>query len=627
MRFIASLWCLVLLGLLLVAPSLRAQEAAAPADAPAAPADDLDKRKEEAKVRFQRGLELVQNESWDAALAEFLVSRELFPTRVALKNAAVCLRQLKRYVEALAMYNELIEKFSASVPPEERKTIDDAIAQLKKNVGEILVESDQKESTIVVDGQQKGTTPQPAMGVNAGTHTVRVSKEGYEAYEEQVLVAGGQRKTISAKLKPLSKIGRLSVKEASGKSLDVVVDGAVVGKTPFQGVVAAGPHTVLLKGEGNLGTAPTPADVKENQASNLTLSAVELDAEIRIEPTPANARVDVDGVQIGNGVWEGRLPSGVHKLEIAADGFVAYRKDVRLNKGKREIVKVVLERDLSNPMWSAGFVPHLYVEAFAGGAIAMSFSGGADEACSAGDCSDSSLPLGFIAGARGGYQLTKGLGVELGLGYLSMSESMTRSVSATGETNAAGEATVFTSTNYEDKTTFSGPFAAISAAYHFLDDTPLTFRVAAGAARVKATFKNGGTFNAILTNPCNTADPNCDPSETEAISQDVQIPERDASIWVPFVAPEVRFGYRFSKKFMLDIGAAVFFMLPPETPRTGDNALSLSEGQRRTALDDVPDAFENPPSNARPGLVSFPKENGFGTFFAIMPTIAGRFDF
>ena len=31
---------------------------------PAASPDDLEKRKEEAKVRFQRGLELVQNESW-----------------------------------------------------------------------------------------------------------------------------------------------------------------------------------------------------------------------------------------------------------------------------------------------------------------------------------------------------------------------------------------------------------------------------------------------------------------------------------------------------------------------------------------------------------------------------------
>ena len=42
---------------------------------------------------------------------------------VALKNAALSLRQLKRYVEALAMYNELVAQFGNNIPPEERKMI------------------------------------------------------------------------------------------------------------------------------------------------------------------------------------------------------------------------------------------------------------------------------------------------------------------------------------------------------------------------------------------------------------------------------------------------------------------------------------------------------------------------
>ncbi len=636
MRILARPWYLMLLGCLVLVLPARAQDA--PAEAPdaaaaapaaeAAPPEDAEKRKEEAKVRFQKGLELVQNESWDAALAEFLVSRELFPTRVALKNAAVCLRQLKRYVEALAMYNELLEKFGSGLPPDEKKTIEDSVAQLRANVGELAIDSDQKESTVVIDGQQKGTTPLPVIGVNAGTHTVRIAKEGFEAYEQQVLVAGGQRKAISAKLKALSKIGRLVVRESGGKALDVVVDGAVVGKTPnYQGIVAVGPHTVLLKGEGNLGTAPTSADVKENQATTLTLSAVELDSELRIEPTPSNARVFVDSVQIGNGVWEGRLQSGAHKIEVAADGFIAFRKDVRLVKGKKEITKVALERDLSNPMWSAGFVPHLYVEVFGGVAIAPSLGGGADKACSAGDCSDSSLPLGFIAGARGGYQLTQGLGVELALGYLYLHESMTRKVSAVGENDPAGNPEIFTSSDYKDETTLSGPLAAVSAAYHFLETTPLTFRVSAGAARMNAKFINGGTFSAELDNPCAVADPACNPDENFTVTQKVQIPERNASIWVPFVAPEARIGYRLSKKFMLDFGVSLFVMLPPPSPRTGDNTLSLKEGQRKTALQDVDPAFAMPPSAARPGIVTFPEEDAFGTFFAITPTIAGHFDF
>jgi hypothetical protein len=600
-------------------PATLLAQAAAP-EAAATP-EDAEKRKEEAKVRFQRGLELVQNESWDAALAEFLASRKLFPTRVALKNAALSLRQLKRYVEALAMYNELLTSFGATIPPEERKTIDDAITQLKQTVGEVLVESDQPGSIVVIDGQQQGTTPLAAVGVNAGTHTVRVSKEGYEAFEAQVLVAGGQRETVRGKLKALSTIGRLVVRESAGKALDVVVDGAVVGKTPrYEGVLAVGPHTVFLRGEGNVGTAPSQASVKENQATTLTLSAVELDAEIRIEPVPANASVFVDGVQLGNGVWEGRLQSGPHQVEIAGDGFVAYRKMHTLQKGKRELLKVTLERDLSNPMWQAGFVPHLYAEVFGGAALAPigGFRGSADKACGDGDCSSKSFPLGFVAGARGGYQFVKGFSVELGLGFMFMGEKMTREVVASGENEVP-----FTSKDYQDETRFAGPFAEVSAAYQLLDKTPLTFRVGGGVARGKATFKNSGTFEGVITQGDESAD----------IRQKVEIAENSKTIIVPFAAPEVRFGYRVSKKFMLDLGVAFFILLPPETIRTGKGTdstfspVNKAEGQRQVALRDVPDAFTEGDTTARPGIMSLPREDGFGVVLAIVPTIAAHFDF
>lgn len=611
-------WCVTYPGTLLAQ--------AASGDAAVLP-DDPEKRKEEAKVRFQRGLELVQNESWDAALAEFLASRKLFPTRVALKNAALSLRQLKRYVEALAMYNELLTSFGTSIPPEERKTIDDAITQLKQTVGEVLVESDQPGSIVVIDGQQQGTTPLAAVGVNAGTHTVRISKEGYEAFEAQVLVAGGQRETVKGKLKALSTIGRLVVRESAGKALDVVVDGAVVGKTPrYEGVLAVGSHTVFLRGEGNVGTAPSQASVKENQATTLTLSAVELDSEIRIEPVPANASVFVDGVQLGNGVWEGRLQSGQHQVEIAGEGFVPYRKVQNLQKGKRELLKITLERDLSNPMWQSGFVPHLYAEIFGGAALAPigGFGGDPDKACGDGKCSGSGMPLGFIGGARGGYQFVRGFGVELGFGFLYLGSNKTREVTAAGEHDA-----VFTSTDYEDQTRFAAPFVELSAAYQMLDKTPLTFRLGGGVARAKASYKNGGTFAGDVSHVCDNQPPSCDDGETYRVSERVAIAEEPDFMIVPFAAPEVRFGYRVSKKVFLDLGVAFFFMLPPESIRRGKPGgnFQLSQDEQRVAVLKTVAEFETTPTEQSAGRLVLPREEGFGIVMAVVPTIAVHFDF
>jgi hypothetical protein len=607
----------------------QATAPAAPAEAAATP-EELEKRKEEAKVRFQRGLELVQNESWDAALAEFLASRKLFPTRVALKNAALSLRQLKRHVEALAMYNELLTQFGANIPAEERKTIDDAVTQLKQRVGEIAIESDQPGSIVVIDGQQAGTTPLSAVAVNAGTHTVRISKEGYEAFEAQVLVAGGQREAVKGKLKALSTIGRLIVREAAGKALDVVVDGAVVGKTPrYEGVLSVGPHTVLLRGEGNLGTAPAQATVKENVATTLTLSAVELDSEIRIEPVPATANVFVDSVQIGNGVWEGRLQSGQHQLEIAAEGFNPYRKTVTLNKGKKETLKIALERDLSNPMWQAGFAPHLFAEAFAGGAWAPAgFGGGMDKACSDGDCSERGLALGFVGGARVGYQFLRGFSGELAVGFLYLGGKATRTVSADGEHDVT-----YTSDDYQDETRLAGPFVELSASYTMLEKTPLTFRLGGGVSRLKATFKNGGTFVGELPHICDNQPDTCDDSETYTVSKQIVIPEEPEYMIAPFAAPEVRIGYRVSKKIVVDFGVTFMVLLPPEWIREGKpngdafSNLNTGNGQRRARLGEFENAYETPDTTARPGILSFQREEGFGIVMAVMPTIAGHFDF
>jgi hypothetical protein len=591
--------------------------------------EDAEKRKEEAKVRFQRGLELVQNESWDAALAEFLASRKLFPTRVALKNAALSLRQLKRYVEALAMYTELLASFSASLSPEERKTVDDAITQLKLTVGEVHVESDQPGSTVVIDGQQQaGVTPMPAIAVNAGTHSVRISKEGYESFEAQVPVAGGQRESVKGKLKALSTIGRLVVRESAGKTLDVVVDGAVVGKTPrYEGVLAVGPHTVFLKGEGNWGTAPSQAIVKENQAATLTLSAVELDAEIRIEPVPANASVFVDGVQLGNGVWEGRLQSGSHQIEVAADGFVAYRKTITLSAEQKELLKLRLERDLSNPMWQAGFVPHLYLEVFGGAMLAPigGFGGDANQACGDGKCSSGGLPLGFLAGARGGYQFIKGFSAELGAGFFYLGQELTRNgVEATADHGT------LTSDNYKDRTTLAGPFVEISAAYTMLEKTPLTFRLGGGVARAKATFKNGGDFAGDVAHACDNEPDSCE-EESVAVNARLAVPEKAPTFIMPFVAPEVRIGYRVTKKLLVDFGVTLFIMLPPQTERqpvaNGSGGFTLRADQGRRANIGVVDGFASEPTSQNGGLATLPKENGFGVIMAVVPSLSGHFDF
>jgi hypothetical protein len=264
-------WLPVVLLLTLFVRSLAAQTAvpaapdvaAQPAPPPSAPTDEEAKHKQEAKDRFLRGIQLAKDSNWDAALAEFNASIEALPNRNAMANAAICLRQLKRYSEAYAMYTDLLQRFGTAISPDEKAAADSALSELRGYIGEIDVDSKPSGATVAIDGQPHGTTPLPStVVVNAGTHSVRVSKDGFNTFESQVLVAGKQRRAVSSTLKPLSRSGTLLVQDQDGRALSVLIDGAAVGKTPWQGVLGLGQHSVALRGEGDLGTAPSSATVR-----------------------------------------------------------------------------------------------------------------------------------------------------------------------------------------------------------------------------------------------------------------------------------------------------------------------------------------------------------------------------
>src|SRR5262249_1345481 len=155
----------------------------------------------------------------------------------------------------------------------------------------------------------------------------------------------GQRVVLDVRVTALAKSGRLAVSETTGKVVDVLVDNAVVGKTPWQGVLPPGDHTVILRGEGSLGTQPVNAPVVVDRTTPLTLAVEELSATLRVVPQPAGASVAVDRVTVGRGMWEGRVRAGKHVVEIAADGFLPTTREIAIDAGKRQVVEATLSRD------------------------------------------------------------------------------------------------------------------------------------------------------------------------------------------------------------------------------------------------------------------------------------------
>ena len=90
----------------------------------------------QARAAFESGLAHFDRGETSAALADFLRSRELHPTRTATLNAAVCLRKENRFDESLELYEELLRSFP-NLDAKERAFATKEMAELKPLVGAI----------------------------------------------------------------------------------------------------------------------------------------------------------------------------------------------------------------------------------------------------------------------------------------------------------------------------------------------------------------------------------------------------------------------------------------------------------------------------------------------------------
>lgn len=562
------------LALLLASAVSFAQDVPAPVGAP--------DNRAQAQAHFERGLALVDRQAWEPALAEFSRAMELYPSRTATQNAARCLRKLNRNGESLDLYDRLLHD-SRELPPAMKAEVQGAVVELRKLTGTIEVDAGEPGATITLDGRLRGEHPLAApLHVNPGSHVVLIYREGFVPFETSVTVAAGQSVRVSAHMARLVQAGRLRVTEKSGKALDVVVDGIVVGTTPWEGPIAVGEHTVMLRGEDRFGAPPAPVSVRNGQRTDLVLAAEELDAALRVAPVPADASVAIDGIFVGRGTWEGRVRPGTHKIELVADGYFKAQKDVKLDRGGRESVSTTLARDPSSPRWSK---PGRYILELSGvAALSPSFSGDIGRTCT-GACEDG-LAAGGGVMFHGGYELGSGFAFGVATGYLRMDHSTrgrVTGVQAVG-IERPNEGTA------DDDVRLRGFLAGAFAGFGFGEQMRVRLRLGAGALIGSLSDTRTGKFTTSKGQPYE-------------VGPLVQTP---GAAWF-YLDPEVRLGMRLWERVELSAGVGVLMLI-------GLSSREWNEAQPVNAAGDGYGKF------AAETLTS-------PVLFAVTPGVGARYDF
>ncbi|HRI65507.1 MAG TPA: tetratricopeptide repeat protein [Polyangium sp.] len=145
-----------------------------------------------ATIRYKAGHDLLSTKDYEGALALFLRSRELWPRGANTKNAAICLSELGRYPEALALFEEVLGHFSDEFTSEEIAAIGDVVADLRKKV--LSVEVLESSGTFAIDDESCGSLPRKEpVYLLPGSHVLHVLRQGKPEVISQFSGAAGQR--------------------------------------------------------------------------------------------------------------------------------------------------------------------------------------------------------------------------------------------------------------------------------------------------------------------------------------------------------------------------------------------------------------------------------------------------
>jgi hypothetical protein len=156
----------------------------------------------EARIRYERAIELYESGVYDAALVELKRAYELKPSYKLLYNLAQVRMALHDHAGALDAYRQYLQQAGARLPRERREAVDAEVAQLSQRVAELTITTDVSGAEVLIDDLVVGTTPLGApVLVNAGVRRVVIRHADHAPQSQRVSVAGGDRQVVELLLR------------------------------------------------------------------------------------------------------------------------------------------------------------------------------------------------------------------------------------------------------------------------------------------------------------------------------------------------------------------------------------------------------------------------------------------
>jgi formylglycine-generating enzyme required for sulfatase activity len=186
----------------------------------------------------------------------------------------------------------------------------------------VQISSEPSGATVRVDDQDRGLTPL-ILELDAGLRAIALSAAGAKDWHGNVLVRGGEAQTVG----PV----RLSAPDADltvtsvPADADVTVAGQYRGRTPAHVRLAPGLIYEVTVQRAGFEAAARHVDLHSAPVARVDVRLVAQLGEVSVKGEPPDARVFVDGADMGLAGQTLKLPSASTRIEISKSGFDPYK--------------------------------------------------------------------------------------------------------------------------------------------------------------------------------------------------------------------------------------------------------------------------------------------------------------
>src|SRR5262249_49430838 len=170
----------------------------------------------------------------------------------------------------------------------------------------LTVDSEPAGAMVLIDGKERGRTPFIAP-VSVGKHELVLRLSGRRDLATDFSMPADKDLSLRLDLLRASGAPRLTVASAPDGAT-VIVDGADMGLTPWNGEVKLGDHTVQVVRTGYLSAVRT-VKMQSNRDADLSfaLERIPGPGQLRVDAEPPDAEISIDGQPARPAPFSGEL--------------------------------------------------------------------------------------------------------------------------------------------------------------------------------------------------------------------------------------------------------------------------------------------------------------------------------